>query len=174
MGHALCLSAEQTSWPLYERRYPGLFLREVTRFLSQGRHCGYCLSEDDRSLSEGRWPGLCHRGDPQVSVWKYALPLSRGEPQSLYDRSLLGICLRGDTLVPFWEETPCSISEKRHPDLCHRGDTLNTGWGGGHAGLWLRGSILNFLWKKLSWSFSGVPWSLSRGRCSGLCLKGKP
>ena len=36
MGHALCLSAEQTSGPLYERRYPGLFLGEVTRFMSQG------------------------------------------------------------------------------------------------------------------------------------------
>lgn len=186
-----------------QSRPPGPFMRGDTLvFFWEKSHgschrgdTGYCLSEDDRSLSEGRWPGLCLRGDPQVSVWKYALPLSRGEPQSLYDRSLPGVCLRGDTLVPFWEETPCSISEKRHPDLCHRGDTLNTGWGGGmqvsgwgeaswtfserncpgHSlgchGPYLGGDALVSVWRESPSLWEKLLGPLSEGRCPGPCLR---
>ena len=175
MGHALCLSAEQTSGPLYERRYPGLFLGEVTRFMSQGRHYGCCLRGDDRSLSEGRWLGLCHRGDPQVSEKRLSLCL--GESPSLYMIEV--------SLVSVWGETLESLSERRHPGPFLRRGTQVSDWGEkpfswrGNALVFLWVTLISFgeemlwfLWEEMPISVQGqMPWFLSEGGCPTLCLR---
>ena len=194
MGHALCLSAEQTSGPLYERRYPGLFLGEVTRFMSQGRHYGCCLRGDDRSLSEGRWLGLCHRGDPQVSEKRLSLCL--GESPSLYMIEV--------SLVSVWGETLESLSERRHPGPFLRdilmsvtgetpwtlaeGGTQVSGWReaswtfserncpghslSGYAMVPLGGDALLSVWRESPSLWEKLLGPLSEGKCLGPCLRG--
>lgn len=179
-----------------QSRPPGSFMRgHILVFFWEKSH-GSCHRGESVDTVWGEMTVLCHRGDPQVSVWKEALPLSRGEPQSLRDRSLHGVCLRGDTLVSFWEETPWSLSEKRHPDLCHRGDTLNTSWRG-HSGLaegkhrelflkevvlvilglgchgpYLGGDALVSVWRESPCLWEKLLGPLSEGGCPGPCLRG--
>lgn len=179
-----------------QSRPPGSFMRgDILVFFWEKLH-GSCHRGESVDTVWGEMTVLCHRGDPQVSVWKEALPLSRGEPQSLRDRSLRGVCLRGDTLVSFWEETPWSLSEKRHPDLCHRGDTLNTSWRGhsgqaegkhrelflkevvlvilclGCHGPYLGGDALVSVWRESPCLWEKLLGPLSEGGCPGPCLRG--